>query len=378
MSDSVPITPGTGADIAVDDIGGRKFQRVKLIHGADGVNDGDVSAANPLPVALLGGATALEDAAAASGFRGVPVLAVRRDTMAPTADDGDYHELQINAAGRLKVTADPASQDATTGNITSNTGTLAINVERTSNISFHCVNAGVSGATFNWEASLNSTNGTNGNWFSVQAVQTNANTIGTSATAIGATPSFGWEASVNGYRWFRIRASAGTFGTSTWTIQPAPFATEPIPAAQVSATQPVSGTVTATLAAATTRAGFIAAPGIWYDDSSTALVANATFTGTARDATVTAAAASFANAGTYAAEVRACAESDVSGTLWLEVSRDNTNWRRIRSVATTAITGGGQAAELIYRPATRYWRIGYTNGATIQARFLIQTLATAA
>lgn len=50
MSDSVPITPGTGADIAVDDIGGLKFQRVKLIHGADGVNDGDVSRANPLPV----------------------------------------------------------------------------------------------------------------------------------------------------------------------------------------------------------------------------------------------------------------------------------------------------------------------------------------
>jgi hypothetical protein len=50
MTDSVSITPGVGADIAVDEIGGLKFQRIKLIHGADGANDGDVAASNPLPV----------------------------------------------------------------------------------------------------------------------------------------------------------------------------------------------------------------------------------------------------------------------------------------------------------------------------------------
>jgi hypothetical protein len=101
----------------------------------------------------------------------------------------------------------------------------------------------VTGATFNFEASLNSTDGVNGNWFSIQVVRTNANTIETAATAIGPTPVYGWEGSVNGYVWFRVRASAGTFGTSTWTIQPAPYATEPVPAAQISGTQPVSGTV---------------------------------------------------------------------------------------------------------------------------------------
>ncbi|HUU45666.1 MAG TPA: hypothetical protein VM118_08020 [Acidobacteriota bacterium] len=36
--------------IASDDISSVKYQRIKLIHGADGVNDGDVSSANPLPV----------------------------------------------------------------------------------------------------------------------------------------------------------------------------------------------------------------------------------------------------------------------------------------------------------------------------------------
>jgi uncharacterized protein YpuA (DUF1002 family) len=50
MADNVGYTPGTGASVAADEIGGNLFQRVKLALGADGVNDGDVSAANPVPV----------------------------------------------------------------------------------------------------------------------------------------------------------------------------------------------------------------------------------------------------------------------------------------------------------------------------------------
>lgn len=40
------------SNIATDDIGGVHFQRVKLIHGADGTNAGDVSDANALPALL--------------------------------------------------------------------------------------------------------------------------------------------------------------------------------------------------------------------------------------------------------------------------------------------------------------------------------------
>lgn len=54
MPDNVGITPGTGATAAADDIGGVLFQRIKLVHGADGVNDGDVATGNPLPVAGYG------------------------------------------------------------------------------------------------------------------------------------------------------------------------------------------------------------------------------------------------------------------------------------------------------------------------------------
>ena len=54
MADNVGITPGSGATAASDDIGGVQFQRIKLVHGADGVNDGDVSSANGLPVKGVG------------------------------------------------------------------------------------------------------------------------------------------------------------------------------------------------------------------------------------------------------------------------------------------------------------------------------------
>ena len=53
MADNTTLDAGSGGDvIATDDIGGVKFQRVKLVEGADGVNDGDVSSANPLPVQI--------------------------------------------------------------------------------------------------------------------------------------------------------------------------------------------------------------------------------------------------------------------------------------------------------------------------------------
>jgi hypothetical protein len=56
MADNVNITPGTGAEIAADDIAGVLHQRVKVQFGADG-SATDASAANPLPVVVTGTAT---------------------------------------------------------------------------------------------------------------------------------------------------------------------------------------------------------------------------------------------------------------------------------------------------------------------------------
>ena len=51
MADGVAITPGVGANIATDDIGGFQYQRIKPVWGADGIAT-DSSPANPFPVVL--------------------------------------------------------------------------------------------------------------------------------------------------------------------------------------------------------------------------------------------------------------------------------------------------------------------------------------
>ena len=59
MPDNVGYTPGSGATIAADDVGGALLQRVKIVQGIDGVNDGDVASSNPLPVQEASGAMSL-------------------------------------------------------------------------------------------------------------------------------------------------------------------------------------------------------------------------------------------------------------------------------------------------------------------------------
>ena len=55
MADNITL-PATGTGtatpvVATDDIAGLHYQRIKLIHGVDGTNAGDVATTNPLPVA---------------------------------------------------------------------------------------------------------------------------------------------------------------------------------------------------------------------------------------------------------------------------------------------------------------------------------------
>ena len=102
MADNVAITPGTGATVAADDIGGVLYQRVKPVHGADG-SATDVSTASPMPVSLTNLEKA-EDAAHSSGHLGVMALSVRQDTTGPLAgSSGDYNPLQANPNGELRA-----------------------------------------------------------------------------------------------------------------------------------------------------------------------------------------------------------------------------------------------------------------------------------
>lgn len=170
-------------------------------------------------------------------------------------------------------------------------------------------------------------------------------------------------------RYIRISLSVATTGGTTTIVVVGSQSAMP------NAVQSISGSLG--LAAATNRVGFIAGAGIWHDDSITVLAAAATFTGGSRDLLVATNGAAWANAASYGQEVRISAESDQAGTLWMEVSRDNSTWRRVKSVPTAAVTGGGQYAEIIHRPSWRYVRCGFTNGATLQTRFTIGTILVA-
>ncbi|MCS3690958.1 hypothetical protein ABIF26_006465 [Bradyrhizobium elkanii] len=51
MADNIAVTPGSGATVAADDVGGVLHQRVKVTWGPDGTaNDADTAAGKPLPV----------------------------------------------------------------------------------------------------------------------------------------------------------------------------------------------------------------------------------------------------------------------------------------------------------------------------------------
>src|SRR5258707_10540937 len=64
MADNIAVTPGTGATIATDDVGGIQYQRVKVGIGADG------SAVDLQP------ASAAVQAAAIAGAQAIPVAQI--------------------------------------------------------------------------------------------------------------------------------------------------------------------------------------------------------------------------------------------------------------------------------------------------------------
>ena len=225
MADNVTL-PGTGAVVETVDVGGAQRQVVQVANF-------------PTPASYA------EDTPHVTGAMGNLMLAIRSDSDAPTADNGDYTILKMDEEGRLKVASKPASYPATVGNVTSATSTVVVKTERFSNLMIHCAGT-FAGVNCTFEGSLNSTNGADGNWFAVQAIRSNANTIETTTGVLAAAPVYAWELSVNALRYFRIRATAWTSGSQVWTLIPGTYATEPIPGAQISGTQPVSGTVTVT------------------------------------------------------------------------------------------------------------------------------------
>lgn len=250
----VLITPGSGDNVEFDD----KNQVIKLKYGATVLEEQPATAAKQdttnASLSAIAAATHDEDAPAASGATGIFILAVRQDADSAAAADGDFTALKQDEQGRLKVSTLPASIASVTANITGNAQSIGLDVSRYSNLTLHCVGT-FSTINCTFEASLNATTDTDGNWFTIQAVRTSANTIETTTGNLSAAPAYAWEMSVNAYKRVRVRSTAFTSGTQSWIFQPGCYATEPIPAAQISGTQPVSGTVTANIGTGSLAAG---------------------------------------------------------------------------------------------------------------------------
>jgi hypothetical protein len=201
-----------------------------------------------------------EDSAHVSGDKGIGFFGIRSNSDIPTAgNDGDYTLLKLDEEGRLKVASKPASFNDVIGDITTIQatigtpvvgGTVIADCSRASNVMAFCTGT-FAGINCTFEGSLQDTGE---NWFGVQAVRTNANTIETTTGVLGAMPAYAWEMSVNALKRVRVRATARTSGTQSWRFTLGTYATEPIPAAQVTATQPVSGSVTVSGTATNTPA----------------------------------------------------------------------------------------------------------------------------
>ena len=268
---SVPVTLAT--DQGALPVSGTFWQATQPVSGTVTANAGSgtfaISAASlPLPtgaatqttlaaletlLTTLAGSIQLHNAAFTDGSPGQVMLGKRRDSDSTLVADGDLNTLNMDEEGRLKVSSKPASYPDITGDITAIQatigtpvagGTVEGDVSRASNIMAFCTGT-FSTVNCTFEGSLEATGNTN--WFGIQAVRSNANTIETATGNLSAQPVYGWEMSVNALRRVRVRATARTSGTQSWRFVQGTYATEPIPAAQATATQAVSGTVTATV-----------------------------------------------------------------------------------------------------------------------------------
>jgi hypothetical protein len=95
MADNLGYTPGVGATVATDDIGGVNYQRVKVVWGADGVAN-DASAAAPIPVAQQGTVDVSGSTVAVTGGVDVSGSAVSVTGTVPVS--GPLTDTQLRAA----------------------------------------------------------------------------------------------------------------------------------------------------------------------------------------------------------------------------------------------------------------------------------------
>lgn len=150
--DNTELASGSGGDtIATDDISGVKFPRSKIVIGADGSNDGDVSAANPLPAVvtnagtfvvqvdgaaltalqLLDNAIYVDDADWTDSTSSHMLVGGLYQSSLQSITDGDVGPIQLDSNGRVIVS--PSTALDVSGATVTVTGTVTANLGATDN-----------------------------------------------------------------------------------------------------------------------------------------------------------------------------------------------------------------------------------------------------
>lgn len=195
---------------------------------------------------------------------------------ARTLSEGEETYLALDAAGNLKVSV--ASGDSGASALPNVSGDVAalssvLNVDVNGALSVVAIlkntgSAAMAAGVFAFEASIDSTDGVNGNWVPILGSRSSANTAESSYTAAGlaagAVFTTAWEFSVNGYKWFRIRVSTALTASSigTWTVARSTAVAESTPVVPTHAvtqsgaftTTPLAATTANTVSAASTNA----------------------------------------------------------------------------------------------------------------------------
>lgn len=145
-------------------------------------------------------------------------------------------------------------------NITASSQTVPMFVgDGTGTVTAHCKGI-FTGSNCIFEASIDSETGLDGTWFAIQALRSNANTAEATTGVLAARPAYAWEFSVASYRYIRVRATAFTSGTQTWTLKGHPGSAEnmpffpPVVVSGAATTTPVNPTTHFLSSAATTNA----------------------------------------------------------------------------------------------------------------------------
>lgn len=101
---ATPATLPTGFAPATDDIGGVAFQRIKLVHGIDGVNDGDVANTNPLPVKEKRAATATTTSVSDTALS-TTLLAANANRLGATVYNDSTVDLYLKLGATASLTS---------------------------------------------------------------------------------------------------------------------------------------------------------------------------------------------------------------------------------------------------------------------------------